>query len=74
LNFVPGSQILQGAEECIPVAGKADIPGVARQRRAGNVSDRAAESGLVDPFGNHRGKVKTRDLNAADQTGGCSGR
>ena len=38
------------------------------ERCAGNMSDRAPESGFVDPFGDDRGKQKTWDLHAADQT------
>ena len=54
------------------------MPGLSRQRRAGNMSDRAPESGFVDPFDDHRGKEETWDLNAADQAvrprrHGCTG-
>src|SRR5271157_5802683 len=50
LNLVLDFQILQRAEERVPVPGEAHVTGISRQRRAGNMSDRAPESGFVDPF------------------------
>ena len=67
-DLVLDPQILQRAKERVPVSGEAHVAGLPRQRRAGNMSDRAPESGSVDPFDDHRGKQETGNLNAADQT------
>jgi len=67
-DFIVDLQIFQRAKERVPVPGQADVAGMSRQRRAGNMSHPAAQGGSIDPFGDHGGKKQTRDFQAADQT------
>ncbi len=50
------------------MSGQAHVAGLSRQRRAGNMSDDAPQSGSVDPFDDDLGKEETWNLNSADQT------
>ena len=66
-NLVIGIDVAQLAEEGVAMPRKADVPLLAGQRGAGNVSDGQPQRTRIAPRANDRGDAEPRNLDAADR-------
>ena len=64
---VTGADVLEAAEEAVPVAGNPDIPVRAGQRRVSDVSDGAMERDLLGAWQHRHLETDRRDSQDADR-------